>query len=138
MIQTYTPDNEIIHFAARQDYDSFYRSEIALRQLRGYPPFEDMLVLTASGPEEAGVLRACAKVRGGLEDGLRRLGQPYTLLGPAPAAVAKVNNRYRYRLTLMGKNGPDLRRLVAHLLRAVHQDKENRGITVYADTNPMD
>ena len=72
------------------------------------------------------------------EDGLRRLGKTYTLLGPAPAAVAKVNNRYRYRLTLMGKNGPDLRRLVAHLLRAVHQDKENRGITVYADTNPMD
>ena len=138
VIQTYTPDSDILRFAARQDYESFYRAEIELRRLRGYPPFQDMLVLTASAPEEAGALRACARLRAALEEGLRRAGESCQLLGPAPAAVARVNNRYRYRLTVMGKNTPQLRRLVSHLLRAAHQDRDNRGVTVFADMNPME
>ena len=138
VIQTYTPDHEVIRFAAEQDYDRFYEQEIRLRSLRGYPPFQDITVLTASGPEEAGVLRVCMKLRGALEAGLRRLGVPFQLLGPAPAVVTKVNNRYRYRLTLSGRSTPDIRHLIAHLLRTVHQDKDNKGVSVFADTNPLD
>ena len=61
---------------------------------------------------------------------------PWQVLGPAPAAVARVNNRYRYRLTLTGQNTRQARLLLAHLLRASNQDKENRGISVYADLDP--
>lgn len=138
VIQTYTPENDVIRFAARQDYDSFYEQEIRLRQARGYPPFRDMLVFTASGPLESGVLRCCARLRQELDLQLRRLQQSFQLLGPAPAAIAKVNNRYRYRLILMCENTAAVRCLVAHLLRAVHQDKENRGVSVFADFNPYD
>lgn len=138
VIQTFTPENDVIRFAARQDYDSFYAQEIKLRQARGYPPFQDLLVFHASGPNETGVLRTCARLRQALEGQLRQMGYPFQLLGPAPACVAKVNNRYRYRLTLIGKNDSALRKLTAHLLRAVHQDKENRGVSVYADFNPFD
>ena len=67
MIQTYTPDNDVIRFAAGQDYDSFYEQEIQLRRLRDEPPFRDILVLTASGPDEAGVLRVCTRLRQFLE-----------------------------------------------------------------------
>ncbi|MFR4336502.1 MAG: hypothetical protein ACLT3D_11755 [Lawsonibacter sp.] len=58
------------------------------------------------------------------------------LLGPAPAAVAKINDRYRYRLTLTAQNSRALRQLLAALLRAAHQDRENRGVSLYADLNP--
>jgi primosomal protein N' (replication factor Y) len=138
VIQTFTPDNDVIRFAAKQDYDSFYETEIQLRQARGYPPFQDMLVFTASGTNEAGVLRTCTRLRQALEQQLMQMGRPYQLLGPAPASVAKVNNRYRYRLTLMSKNDLALRRLTAHLLRAAHQDQDNRGVSVFADFNPFD
>ena len=138
VIQTYVPEHEVIRFAARQDYDRFYEQEIRLRRLRGFPPFQDLTVLTVSGPDEAGVLRACMKLRGGLDSGLRALDEPAQVLGPAPAVIAKVNNRYRYRLTLSGASTPGARRLVAHLLRAVHQDKECKGVSAYADINPMD
>ena len=50
VIQTFTPENDVIRCAARQDYDSFYEQEIQLRRLRDEPPFRDILVLTASGP----------------------------------------------------------------------------------------
>ena len=105
--------------------------------MRGYPPFRDMLVFTASGPMETDVLRCCTKLRQELDVQLRQLQISFQLLGPAPAAIAKINNRYRYRLTLMCSNTAVLRRLTAHLLRAAHQDKENRGISVFADFNPF-
>lgn len=138
VIQTYTPEHEVIEYASRQNYDRFYQQEIQFRQLRGFPPYKDLTVVHVSGPDEAGILRTCMKLRGGLEQGLHRINADAELLGPAPAAVAKVNNRYRYRLTVVGKSTPELRHLIAHLLRAVHRDKECKGISVYADTNPMD
>ena len=141
VIQTYTPENDVILQAAAQDYDRFYEQEISLRALRGVPPFHDLFVVTASGAEEAGVLRACVKLRRGMEAWLRRpeYAQPEAkLLGPAPAAVAKVNNRYRYRLTLSCRNTRPIREMISSLLRAAQTDKENRGISVFADCNPPD
>ncbi len=135
VIQTYTPDNDVIRFAARQDYDRFYQVERELRRLRGYPPFADLVVITASGLEEGAVLRCCVRLRQALEAELGRTGD-WSILGPAPAAVARVNNRYRYRLTLTGTCGRQARALVAHLLRAAHQDRDNRGVSVYADVDP--
>ena len=81
------------------------------------------------------------RLRLGLEDWLRRpelaaLGP--RLLGPAPASVAKVNNRYRYRLTLCCKNTRQVRALLSHLLYAAHSDRENKGVSVFADVNPYD
>ena len=78
------------------------------------------------------------KLRSGLERGLEQLGEQTRVLGPAPAVITKVNNRYRYRLVLSGPSTPGQRHLVSHLLRAVHQDKENRGVSAFADINPFD
>ena len=135
VIQTYTPNNDVIRFAARQDYDGFYKSELPLRRLRGDPRFSDIIVITASGMDEGSVLRCCARMRQALHAELGKVGE-WRVLGPAPAAVAKVNNRYRYRLTLSGKGDRESRAVIAYLLRAVQQDKENRGVSVFADINP--
>lgn len=143
VIQTYTPDNDVISFAARQDYDSFYDQEIALRRYARTPPFRELFVLTASGQDEEGVLRACRRLRAGLDAALRQ--EVYRdcgaeLLGPAPAAIYKLNNRYRYQLTLSCDPGKDgaIRSLAAHFLRLAQQDRENRGVSLFGDTNPMD
>ncbi|NCB62884.1 MAG: primosomal protein N' [Clostridia bacterium] len=141
VIQTYTPDNEVIRYAAAQDYSGFYEQEIGLRRLMASPPFSDLFILTASGINEAAVLRSCMRLRSSLDSWLTRA--PYAaleakLFGPAPAAVAKVNNRYRYRLTLSCKNTKEIRALLSHLLCAAHGDRENRGVSVFVDVNPYD
>ena len=141
VIQTFTPDNDVIRFAARQDYDSFYEQEIRAREVRGLPPCGDLFVLCASGPEETAVLRALVRLREALGAALNSpdyAGTPYRLLGPAPAAVAKVNDRYRYRLILNTDNTKAMRLLAAHLLRQAQADKQNRGVALFADLNPLD
>ena len=140
VIQTYTPENDVICRAARQDYDSFFEEEIRLRRLREYPPFSDLFVITVSGLEETGVIRTCLRLR---EELTCALGQEkysaigYRLLGPAPAAIAKINDRYRYRLILGAENKKQLRELLAHLVRQAQKDKRNRGVSVFVDVNPM-
>ena len=137
LIQTFTPEHDVVRFSAQQDYDNFYRTEVQLRQLRQEPPFRDLFLITASGASESKVLRSCVRFRQALEEGLRRLEDPrWQLLGPAPAPVAKVNNRYRYRLTLTAPNSHPLRLLLAELLREAHRDRENKGISLFADVNP--
>ena len=136
VIQTFTPGNDVICCAARQDYDSFYRREIELRRLRNDPPFAQHVVVTASGLEEGAVLRCCVRLRRTLERELPKLSATWQLLGPAPAAVARVNNRYRYRLTLTGQPDQGFRNLLSYLLRAASKDKENKGVSVYADVDP--
>ena len=141
VIQTYTPENDVILQASRQDYDSFYENEIRLRQMRSLPPYRDLYVFTISGPEEGGVLRSCMR----LADGLRAWQKDSSLadanlqvLGPAAAPILKVNNRYRYRITVMGKRCAALRHMVGYLLRSAHSDQYNRGVSVTADLNPLD
>jgi len=137
VIQTFTPENEIITLAARQDYMSFYEREIALRKLISAPPALDLFAVTASGADEAAVLRGCVKLRRRLEaytagtDGL-------SILGPAPAAVAKVSGRFRYKLTLMCPASKKVRDAIAASLRDFSADKENRGVSAFADADPVE
>ena len=141
VIQTFTPDNEVIRCAARQDYDAFYAEEIRIRELRGLPPCGDLFLLSASGLEETAVLRSCLRLRDGLSAAMRQApyaGTPYRLLGPAPAPVAKVNDRYRYRMVLNTRNTKEMRRLVAHLLGQAQADKQNRGVALFADSDPRE
>lgn len=141
VIQTFTPDNDVIRFAAGQDYGSFYRQEIKLREARELPPFCDLFVISASGPEETAVLRALVRLREALGGALRKAPYdkiPCRLLGPAPAPVAKLNDRYRFRLILSAQNTRAVRQLTAHLLRQAQADRQNRGVALFADLNPLD
>ena len=138
VIQTYAPENDVICAAARQDYQEFYNGEIRIRELRRYPPFADLFILTVSGTEEGRVLRAAA----GIRDTLRHFAQLPDLaesrpqvLGPAPAPVVKVNNRFRYRCTWVGKNDKATREALSWLLKSFAADKANRGLNLFIDTN---
>ena len=141
MIQTLVPEHQVLKLAAAQDYDGFYELEIGLRQLQQLPPFAQLLTVTFTGQEESAVLRSAVKFRDSLGSFLRQptyVGQVFALLGPAPCPVPKINYHYRYRLTLRCRPDKTLRGLIAHLLREFARDKTTRGVTAFADVNPMD
>ena len=81
----------------------------------------------------------------GLRDGLRAPAgrDPYRdmaleILGPAPAPVVKVNNRYRYRVTVIGRNDKILRGLLAAFMKEFARRPEHKGLHIYTDCNLMD
>ena len=141
VIQTYTPENDVIQAAAAQDYERFYRSEIQLRRLRRDPPFADQFIITVSGGEEDDVRRAVGLLRSGLDAAVKK--PPYDdmgleLIGPAPAPVVRVNGSYRYRLLLLGENNAQVRGLLSSFMRAFAQRTENRRLHIRVDFDLMD
>ena len=135
VIQTYTPENETILQAAAQDYEAFYQSEILLRRLQNAPPFLDFLAITASGLNEEQVFDCCRCVRRHLEE---QGGDRLLLLGPTPLPVVKVNNRYRYRVHISCQLDKAVRSLVSQTLISFSTDKRFRGVSLYADNDPLD
>ena len=141
VIQTYTPENDVIQAAAAQDYERFYHSEIQLRRLRRDPPFADQFIITVSGGEEDAVRRAVGLLRSGLAAAVKK--PPYDdmgleLIGPAPAPVVRVNGSYRYRLLLLGENNAQVRGLLSSFMRAFAQRAENRRLHIRVDCDLMD
>ena len=137
VIQTLTPENEVIRQAAKQDYLSFYRSEIELRRLQRMPPFSTLLSITVSGMDEEHVYRACRLIRQRLE-GLISSDRDAEILGPAPLAVVKVNNRYRYRVMVLSAGNKGIRATLAGVVMEFCQDKRFSDVAIYADNDPND
>ncbi len=140
VVQTYTPMNDVIQSACAQDYERFYDGEIRLRKLRGDPPFADLFTLTVSGPEEGQVRRAAKELTEALRDTFSAspFGAEYEVVGPAPAPVVKVNQRFRYRILLAGRNQKNVRDAIRYYLVSFHKKKENRGMGLAVDCNAMD
>ena len=141
LIQTMTPEHNVIRLAAKQDYDAFFEQEIEVRRARRFPPFSDLITVGVSGIDEGQVLQAAGLLRNWLEVFLQKAeyrNYRVDLLGPAPAAVAKINNRYHYRLTICSDKCKEIRQLLAHLLRELMKQKNMRGIGVFADSNPYE
>ena len=141
LIQTMCPEHPVLKMAAAQDYDGFYEMEIALRELRGVPPFRDLITVTFTGLFEEAVRAAAMRFREALAMNLKNspyAGMEFELLGPAPAAVAKINYTYRYRLTLSCKNNKQIRALLSFLLSAFARDQQNKGVSAFVDVNAYD
>ena len=138
ILQTMTPQNQTIRFAAEQNYDAFFEAELPLRQLRGCPPYRDLLTVTFHGREEERVWQAALAFRARL-DGLLHSefyrGETAAVLGPAPASVARINYHYRCRLTLSCVNTRRLRELLAFLVREFAKDRSFRGVGAFVDVN---
>ena len=138
LIQTLTPRNPVLLQAAAQDYEGFYQSELPLRRLRNCPPFFDQIQIGFVGFPERQVEDCARRFAQTLWRGLENaalLPQVADLLGPAPYAIAKINNQFRFRLTLAAKNTKMLRQLLSELVRGFSKEKESRGVRVFVDIN---
>ena len=79
------------------------------------------------------------RFREALEATLRNYqGSRLMVMGPTPARVVRVMNRYRYQLTLLGKNTRPLRNILSSLMVWFKKDNVNKTISVSVDVNPMD
>jgi primosomal protein N' (replication factor Y) len=137
VIQTYTPESEVIRCAARQDYDAFYTSEIQTRQLLKVPPIRALYAITVTGSDEALALRCVTELKNALKNAVRDW-QDVRVLGPAPAGVLRVNDRFRYRIMLSCAPCKEARMLISAALRQYSADKRYRNLVLYGDVDPLE
>ena len=139
VIQTFTPDNLILAMAAKQDYGAFYSAEITMRQAMLYPPFADICLVGFVGENQALTLRAA----NGFLQLFSQLARadyadlPIRILGPSPALVVKVSNKFRYKLIIKCRNNRRFRTLLSGALQRFGNEREFAKVTAYADMNAL-
>ena len=134
IIQTTEPDNPVLNLAAAQDYDAFFEQEIAYRKLGLYPPFCGLCVVGFAGPKESEVARASARFAALLgRQAAKQPDLPLRVLGPTPGSIEKINDFYRYKLTVKCRNDRRFRDLIRETLTLYEQEKLPGKATVVVD-----
>lgn len=134
IIQTTDPDNPVLNLAAAQDYDAFFEQEIAYRKLGLYPPFCGLCVVGFAGPKESEVVRASARFAVLLgRQAAKQPDLPLRVLGPTPGSIEKINDSYRYKLTVKCRNDRRFRDLIRETLTLYEQEKLPGKATVVVD-----
>jgi primosomal protein N' (replication factor Y) len=126
-IQTYQPDSALLRSLIDSGYPGFAERELAIRQHSGLPPYRPMALVRAESatPEAA---------RDYLNVVKQQLQAPLEVLGPAPAPVARVANRFRFQLLVLA----DSRAALHHGLHALREAQSHAGVRWSLDIDPYD
>lgn len=136
LIQTTVPEHPVLQLAAEQDYESFYREEIAFRKFGLYPPFCSFCIVGFVGAQEGAVALAAHRFGTLLaERAAAHPTMPLRLLGPAPMGITMLNGKYRYKLTLKCRNDAAFRVLLRETLEAYAKEKLPQKASVILDFN---
>lgn len=114
IIQTYMPQHYAIKFAAKQDYVAFAQEELRRREKMDYPPFAYMARVLLTGVKREKVEERTKELFSVL---FKKRG--LTLLGPSPAPLTRLKNRYRWHILVKGKRRKDLLLLLSQLPRKI-------------------
>ncbi|HNX91109.1 MAG TPA: primosomal protein N' [Candidatus Omnitrophota bacterium] len=130
VVQTYTPDNYAISFAAKHDYHGFYDREIEARRQLGFPPFVNLIKITLRSRIEDHVIKNAEN----LAQRLMKMIPGVDLIGPAPSPMTKLRGYYRWNVIIRTK---DIWKMNADLKKALSGFRKSAGVFVAVDVDPM-
>lgn len=135
IIQTYNPEHYSVICAKNQDYNQFYEEEIFYRQAMRYPPVWHMLVVLCASKEEAEAY-ACAKE---LADTMEKVqaDKKLQMIGPADAAVARVNDIYKKVLYFKHPDYGVLIQIKDKVEQLMEEKQGVRNVSVQFDFDPV-
>ena len=137
LIQTFNPDHPVLILSAKQDYDEFYKNEIAVRKALLFPPFCDIILISFTAKFEPELNRTAAEFLSALKraQSEKYSDIPLIVFGPFEAPVYKVNDRYRSRIIVKTKSVKRSRKMFAELMRDFGF-KLYGHVTISIDVNP--
>jgi primosomal protein N' (replication factor Y) len=134
VVQTSTPEHPAIRAAAAHDYESFIRSELPIREALLYPPYGSVVRLVVRSLDD----QAAADWAKHLVERLRKAAEGASavrILGPAPAPITRIRDRFRWHLQVHGPDGDRLRELVS---RATASIKTPDKVAWIIDVDPVE
>lgn len=136
VIQTYRPEHYAVVHAADQDYESFYKEEIAYRKVCGYPPVMHMLAILFTSADEQRLWEIIKETAGMLREAAGAKG--WRVIGPADATVGKLSDAYRKMIYIRHENYKELVNAKDFMENLMEEKKKEYGdLSVYYDFDPM-
>ncbi len=123
--QVYNADHYAIQCAARQDYETFFRYEMQFRHAGQYPPYTYLIALTFTDKNEKKAEETARWYDQNLQGEFRKIGV---------ISLNKIQDRYRKRILLKGKDLAKMKEAVAELLER-SESRYTKDVRI--DVNPM-
>ncbi|MCR4719967.1 MAG: primosomal protein N' [Firmicutes bacterium] len=135
IVQTYSPDNSAVRLMQKHDYIQFYKDEISVRKAMWYPPFCEMVGIIFSGRNESATQR-CARffVKNIAE--IAAQSQKTQILGPIPAYISKIKNKYIFRILIKCENCDMITGILAKAQKECEGNPIYENVSVVIDKNP--
>jgi primosomal protein N' (replication factor Y) len=135
IVQTFQPEHHSIEMSTSHDYLGMYNREIGLRKRLAYPPFARLINLRIEGREEKDV-HAAAQELSIKAIGLNKKKSEPEILGPAPAPLVRLRDKYRYQLLLKGRELESLHGLVGRLHKDITLFNNAGKVRISVDVDP--
>lgn len=139
VVQTYNPEHYSIINARQHDYRSFFAEEIKVREAMEYPPYSSLIRILIYGMEENSVIRGAEVLAHELNRlvNIHDMGLEQPILGPAPAALNKLRNRYRWQICIKGKQGQQVRQIAKTAIENIEVSPWFSNLGVSIDVDPL-
>lgn len=102
IIQTLRPEHYAIQFARDHDYVAFYEREMEIRSNPSFPPYVRIIIFHVQGESEKDVQLSCSNIGQFCRKMIREKKHTISILGPAPSAIDKIKNKFRWQVLIKG------------------------------------
>jgi primosomal protein N' (replication factor Y) len=133
LLQTYSPEDRTVQYAASGDFERFAWEELSFRRERQYPPFVHLLRLTLGHEREESVIRCAMALGLCLEKELADA----KMLGPVPALLTRLKNEYRWQISLQHKQPAYLREGAGRGVKAFYAMAPAAGLRLALEMDPL-
>ena len=135
--QTYNPDFYGLETAKKQDYETFYDTEIEAREDFDYPPFSQIIRIILASKNQFRAERSAQEIALRLNDIIdkRQLTEPIDVLGPTSCVIERLQEYFRFQILIKNKLGEKGHRFVISFL---NQIKLPDDIRLTVDVDPID
>ena len=134
VIQTFQPEHYAIEMARNHDYSGMYSREIELRKTLGYPPFTRIVNIKIEATEDHYAQEAATRLAM-LARKLQKRTEP-EILGPAPAPLTRLRDKYRWQLLLKGKKLETLHTFLYRFEREISSLSKAGRVKISIDVDP--
>ncbi len=135
-IQTYSPDHYSVRHATRHDFIGFYEEEIRYRRESAYPPFTRLAVIRVTGPDLEAVTSQANRLAIEGKRLLRTRDGVTSILGPAPALLSRLKNRFRWQIILKSQKSSVLHHVIERMFQTPAA-KPMKGIRLHVEFDPV-
>ena len=137
IFQTFNADNEFLLNAKEQDYKTFYKNEIEMREMFDYPPFSSVIRIILQSKNIFRAQRASMEIAMRLKDWVEKLSltERLIVLGPVPCVIEKLKDNFRFNIIVKNKLDEKGHSTVLSFLKKVILPND---IKMIVDVDPMD
>lgn len=135
VLQTYTPTHYCLQLAAKQDYVSFYKREISLREASAFPPFTEIIRILYQGEKEKDCIDELTEQYAELCNLKREFFADFYYMDKMRCPLRRAEKKFRFQI-LLKLDKYSLEQLLPRLY-AICDNKKRSSVQVFIERNPQ-